>query len=83
MKATTKKFYNEELINEIINMIKTNINIYYNANDEYFPKLKENCKENINNKYKPLPYNELLYYVEEVLADLINTPYLYDFRSLE
>ena len=34
-------------------------------------------------KYKPLTNNELIYFTEEAIAELVNTPYLFDLRSLE
>ncbi len=75
--------YYNDLIDEIFDMLKSNVKIYSSFSDEYFVKLKEKCVNNTDEKYHSLPYNELLFYAEEVLSDLINIPFIYDFRSLE
>ena len=78
-----KKPYYEKVIDEVLEMIKDNIHIYYNYNNIMFPDIKEYCKDKYHKKYEILPYNQLLFFTEEVLADLINCPYLYDFRELD
>lgn len=78
-----EKEYNEKLIDEIIETIKTNVYIYYNGSDKYFSSIKKHCRENINKEYDKLPQMQLMFYVSEVLIGLINCPYLYDYRTLE
>lgn len=73
--------YKEKLMSEIIEMIKTNLEILYNFDDDSMVNIKKYCKENNGNKYQSLPYLQLLYFVDEAIADLINAPYLYDFRT--
>lgn len=77
------KSFEEKMITEIIEMLKTNLIIYYKNSDDFCVDLKKYCDENFEKDYKSLPYLQLLFFVEEVLADLINCPYLYDYRSLE
>lgn len=76
------KYYYEYVIDDIIEIIKTNISIYYNGDDSFF-NLKELCKNKDEDTYQRLDYFVLISLVEEVLADLINCDYLYDFRALE
>lgn len=78
-----RKPYYEKIIDEVLEMIKDNIHTYYNYNDNMFPDIKEYCKDKYHKRYELLPYNKLLFFTEEVLADLINCPHLYDFRELE
>lgn len=75
--------YYENLIDEIIQMIRDNLILQFNYNDEALLNIKDYCIENIEKKYKPLTYNDLLSFTEEALADLINCQYLFDFRSLD
>lgn len=77
-----EKYYYEKVIDEIIEMIKTNIIIYYNNDMDSFLGLRKHCNDT-NNSNKDLEYYQLLYFVEETLADLINCNYLYDFRALD
>ncbi len=77
-----EKQYHEKVIDEIVEMIRNNIVLYYNNSTEYFCGLRDFCKRNDNNK-QSLNYNQLLFLVEEALAELINCTYLYDFRILE
>ncbi len=77
-----EKQYHEQVIDEIVEMIRNNIELYYNNSTEYFGGLRDFCKSNDNNK-RNLNYNQLLFLVEEALSELINCTYLYDFRTLE
>lgn len=77
-----EKYYYENIIDEMLEIIKTNILIHYN-NDESFLKLKEYCLDKENEKYQKLDYWKLIFFVEEALAELISCDYLYDFRTLE
>ena len=77
------KTYHEKLFDEIIQTIKDNLELLYNYNDDALINIRKYCNKNNHQRYKPLSYNELIYYIGEAMAELINTPYLYDFRSLE
>ena len=77
------KTYHEKVFDEITKIIKDNLELLYNYNDEALINLKKHCNENADNKYKPLSYSQLIYFTEEAIAEIINTPYLYDFRPLE
>lgn len=79
----TDKFYYEYAIDEIIEMIKTNILIYYRNWDAMYLDLKEYCNNKDGTEYKKIDYCSLVHFVEEVLAELINCDFLYDFRALE
>lgn len=78
-----KEFYYEKVIEEIVGLIRDNLILQFNYNDEALPNIKDYCIENIEKKYEPLKYNDLLSFTEEALAELINCWYLIDFRSLE
>lgn len=73
----------ENMFEEILQMIKDNLELLYRYNDNTFINMKKYCKKNNNKKYKPLEYIKLVYYTEEALAELINAPNLYDLRLLE
>lgn len=77
------KTYHEKLFDEITKLIKDNLELLYNYDDDALMNIRKYCNKNNHRKYKPLNYNELIYYTEEAIAELINTPYLYDFRPLE
>lgn len=78
-----EKYYHEKLIDEIIEMIKTNLIIQYNCNDEVLINLRKHCQEQETDEYDSIPYEQLLSYVQETLVSLICSNYLYDFRSIE
>lgn len=77
------KAYHEKLFDEITKLIKDNLELLYNYDDDALMNIRKYCSKNNHRKYKPLDYNELIYYTEEAIAELVNTPYLYDFRPLE
>ena len=77
------KTYHEKIFDEIIQVIKDNLELMYNYDDDALPNIRKHCNKNNHRKYKPLTYNELIYFTEEVIAEIVNAPYLYDFRSLE
>lgn len=73
--------YNIEfIINEITNIIKDNLLLFLNRDDTLI-NLKKHCHNNLRLNYTP--YNDLIYFVEEALTELINTDYLYDLRDIE
>ena len=78
-----EKFYQEKIIDEMLEMLRTNLIIQYNYNEDALINLRKYCKENETDEYSLLPYYQLLSFVEEALADLICCDYLYDFRSIE
>lgn len=75
--------FEENVINEIVDCIRDNINVYMRFSDEYFTKIKKYCNDNYNKDYKSIPYGELILFTEEVLYELFNCYHLYDLRSLE
>lgn len=73
--------YNIEfIINEITNIIKDNLLLLLNREDSLI-NLKKYCQNDLKLQYTP--YNDLIYFIEEALTELINTDYLYDFRDIE
>jgi hypothetical protein len=83
MKNDIELCYHDKVIDEIVEMLKTNLLIQYNHNKDSLINLRDYCKDKENDKYDYLPYQQLLFFTEEALADLINTPFLYDFRPLD
>lgn len=77
------KEYHENMFDEILQIIKDNFELLYRCNDDTFINMKKFCEENNNKKYRSLEYIKLIYYTEEALTELINTPDLYDLRLLE
>ena len=77
------KCYYEKVIDEILSMLKNNLIVLYNYNDESLLNLKKYCENKAHRKYKNLEYNDLVFFTEEALADLINCNYFYDFRDIE
>ena len=75
--------YHDKVIDEIVEMLKANLLIQYNHNKDSLINLRDYCKDKEEDKYDYLPYQQLLFFTEEALADLINTPFLYDFRPLD
>lgn len=77
------KTYHENVFDEIAKVIKDNLELLYNYNDDALISIRKYCYQNNNKKYKPLTYNKLIDFTEEAIAEIINTSYLFDFRSLE
>lgn len=77
------KEYYENMFDEILKMIKDNLELLYKYNEDALINIKEYCNKNNNKEYEPLDYIKLIYYTEEALAELINAPDLYDLRLLE
>lgn len=75
--------YHEKIFDEIIQMIRDNLELIYAYNDDALINIRKFSVQNDHSKYKPLPYNQLIFFLEEVISEIINIPYLYDFRSLE
>ncbi len=75
--------YHEKILDEIMQVIKDNLELLYNYDDDALINIRKYCYQNNHNKYKPLTYNQLICFTEEAIAELVNIPYLYDFRSLE
>lgn len=77
------KEYYEKVIDEILTMIKDNLILQYNYNDDALIDIRQYCHNKENSKYKRLDYYTLLFFVEEALAELINCIYLFDLREME
>ncbi len=77
------KCYYEYVIDDIIKIIKDNLILQYNYNEDALINIRKHCIEKSHQKYNPLDYNTTIYFVEEALAELINAPFLYDFRDIE
>lgn len=77
------KFYHEYVINEILEIIKDNLILKYNYDDNALINIRKYCYERAHKRYKKLDYQTLIYFVEEALAELINADFLYDFRDIE
>ena len=69
------------LINQICNFIKDNLKLMLSFNDNYLINLRQFYQKNYDKTNLKMSYDELLFFTEEALADLINIPYLYDFRD--
>ncbi len=74
------KMYYERVIEEIVEMIHTNVTIYYCNSDTGFERIREYCKE--KEKYEMIDSKLLIEVTREVLEEL-GKRYLYDFRELE
>ena len=77
------KTYHEKIFDEIVQIIKDNLELLYNYDDEALTNIRKYCYKNNHHKYNPLTYNQLIYFTEEAIAEITNMPYLYDFRPLE
>lgn len=77
------KNYHENVLDEILTVIKDNLILQYNYNDEALINIKKYCYNKADKKYEKLDYYTLLFFVEEALAELINCTYLYDLREME
>ena len=78
-----KKMYHEKVIDEILQLIKDNLVLLYNFNDDALLNIRKYCNKHLNTRYKSLSYQELIYFADEALAELINCPEWYDFRALD
>ena len=72
----------EKVIDEILEFIKLNLIYLYLFDDEALIYLRKYCNDNILKKDKELSYNDLVFFTEEVTAELINCDSLYDFRGI-
>lgn len=77
------KCYHEKVIDEILQILKDNLILLYNYKEDSLINIRKFCFKKAHSRYKSLDYNMLIYFVEEALADLINTDFLYDFRDIE
>lgn len=77
------KTYHEKIFEEITQVIKDNLELIYNYDEEVLVNIRKYCHKNNHHRYKPLSYNQLICFTEEAIAEIINTPHLYDFRPLE
>lgn len=77
------KFYHEYVIDEILEIIKDNLILKYNYCDDALINIRNYCNKRAHKRYKKLDNNSLIYFVEEALAELVNSDFLYDFRDIE
>lgn len=75
--------YQEKIIEDILLMIKDNLKIYYNSDENTLINFRKYTNDKYDEEYKSIPYEDLVFLCEESLAELVNYPFLYDFRSLE
>ena len=77
------KCYYEKVIDEIILLLKDNLILLYNYNDQALLDLKKFCQNKAHKRYKPLCYSDLVFFAEKALNELINCDYFYDFRDID
>lgn len=75
------KTYHEHVIDEIIELIKDNLILLYNYNDDALINMRKYCQTRDHKRYRHLDYSSLVYFTEEAIAELLNTDYFYDFRD--
>lgn len=76
------KSYHEKVIDEIIEMIKNNLLLLYNYQDDTLITIRGYCLKHNYDKYKPLRTLDLIWFTDEALSELINTDFLYDLRDI-
>ena len=64
------KTYHEKIFDEIIQIIKDNLELLYNYDDDTLINIRKYCYKNNHNKYKHLTFNQLICFTEEAL-DLV------------
>lgn len=77
------KLYYEDLFDEIMQIIRDNLELLYNYNEDTLINIRNYCHEHSHRKYEPLTYNKLSDFAKEAITEIIDRPHLYDFRSLE
>ena len=77
-----EKMYYEYVIDEMVEMIKTNLLLYYRMRDKCFKEIKVYCNKREDDKYQKLEHVTLTHFVKSSIFELLNI-YLYDFRRLE
>lgn len=77
------KCYYEYLLDEILQMIKDNLILLYNFQEDVLINIREYCKKKTHQKYQPLNYNTLASFTDEAVAELVNMEFFYDFRDIE
>ncbi len=75
--------YEEKIIEEILEMIETNIKIYYNESMSNFIELRELSRGKYDEINEQISHQKLVSLVQEVLHELMECKHLYDFRILE
>lgn len=78
-----EEFCHEKIIKLVVEMIETNIHIYYNNRPEDFKEIRKYCEENEENSCIEVSQNQLQDFTKEILYGLMTCDYLYDFRPLE
>ena len=77
------KYYCEYVLEEILQMIKDNLILLYNYKEDALINIREYCVQKNDEKYQPLDYHTLASFADEVIAELVNTDFLYDFRDID
>ncbi len=77
------KSYYEYVIDDIMSLIRDNLILLYNYNEEALINIRKYCNEHSHKSYKPIDYYTLNYFTDEALAEIINCDFLYDFRDIE
>ncbi|MBQ9318167.1 MAG: hypothetical protein IJR82_00850 [Bacilli bacterium] len=57
------KMYHEKIFDEIIQMIRDNLELIYAYNDDALINIRKFSVQNDHSKYKPLLYNQLIFYL--------------------
>lgn len=78
-----EKFCYEKVIDLVMEMLRDNINIYYNNKPDRFLQIREYCKNNEDTTNLEVDQYQLGCFTQEVLFELLTCEYLYDFRALE
>lgn len=77
-----EKFYYEYVVDEIVEMLKTNLLLYYRNRDNTFKDIRKYCDDRKENIYQKLDQWTLTYFTTSSLFEILNY-YLYDFRPLD
>ena len=72
----------EKLFEDIITMIKDNLEILIANQDSCLYHFNNYCKEHENDLF-PVSQNSITLFTEESLYALLNADFLYDFREIE
>ena len=77
------KCYYEYILDEILQMIKDNLILLYNYQEDAFINIRKYCTQRIHKSYQPLDYYTLASFTDEAIAELVNTDFLYDFMDID
>lgn len=77
------KTYHERVFEEVAKMLIDNLELIYTYDDKALLSIRKYCIEKCDEEYKPLDYNTLVYFVEEILREFADCDFYYDFRDLD